>query len=459
MNMMLADPAGRREKILSAAVSEGLLDSEEAPLAAFIDIDGVAENVAALRAAFPDTINVLHTFAVKANSIIPVLAGLNDLGMGCEVASDGELAQALSAGIVPERIVFDSPAKSRSELLAALKLGVALNVDNFQELARIQQLRKEVASRSPVGIRINPQVGVGGITEMSTAGDRSKFGVPLNDPGNRRKLLSTYAEEPWLNRIHAHVGSQGCPLPLIGAGVAKLVAFADEVNAAAGWQQITTIDIGGGLPVDFESDELISNFEAYTSQLQESAPRLFSGDYEVITEFGRSVLAKFGFTAAYIEYTKVAGGHRMAISHAGAQVATRTVFAPASWPIRIEAHTGEGSRKVGTPVAQDVAGPCCFAGDVVAHDRDLPLLEPGDLVALLDTGAYYSSNHFNYNSLRRPAVYGASIADDGDVQLTVLREAQTVEELLAASGYELVRRRVPWAKVPGDGVVEMSASG
>lgn len=437
---------------MQAATARGFLEAEDIPLAAFIDIDAVASNIAALQAAFPSNISVLHAFAAKANSIVPVLAGLRELGMGCEVASEGELAQALAAGFDPENIVLDSPAKTRRELRQALELGVALNIDNFQELDRIEQVVLQVPSSSPLGIRINPQIGVGQIVAMSTAGPSSKFGVPLEDDGNRELILARYAANPGLNRVHTHVGSQGCPLPLIGAGIAKVVELADEINVRAGRKQVTTIDIGGGLPVDFETDNPLANFEAYVAQLQESTPRLFSGDYAVVTEFGRSILAKFGFTASYVEYTKVSGGQHIAITHAGANVATRTVFMPNAWPLRVTAHAPDGKDKTGGFVGQDIAGPCCFAGDVVARDRQLPLLEQGDIVALVDTGAYYASTPFTYNSIQEPPVYGATFDDRGEVTFTVLREQQTMANLLAASGSQLMDsgQRASWGSVlPG----------
>lgn len=132
--------AARRERVLREAVRQRLLDPEDALLAAFVDLDGVAASVADLRAAFPDRLDVLHTFAAKANCLVPLLARLRELGMGCEVASPGEFAQALAAGFEPDRIVLDSPAKTRRELAAALELGVAVNVDNWQELERVDAL-------------------------------------------------------------------------------------------------------------------------------------------------------------------------------------------------------------------------------------------------------------------------------------------------------------------------------
>lgn len=403
--------SARRSNILHTALAQGLLHEEHSPLVAFLDWDRVGQNVDHLLRAFPADIPVMHAFAVKANPLVPVLARLRNLGMGAEVASDGELSAALSAGMEPQRLVFDSPAKSWRELRRALELGVALNVDNFQELARVQSILAESASASEIGIRLNPQVGAGSIAAMSTASAHSKFGVPLRDAGMRERLIEAYLAMPWLRRAHTHVGSQGCPLPLIAEGVNELVSFADEVNARAGFAQIRTLDIGGGLPVDFTTDNPVSAFAEYVAALEEGATRLFSGDYEIVTEFGRSILAKHGFIAAYVEYTKEVGGRRVAITHAGAQVATRTVFMPEAWPLRVEAFAPNGAVKTSErSELHDVAGPCCFAGDLVARGRELPLLEPGDIVTLLDTGAYYASNPFHYNSLPVPPVYGVESA-------------------------------------------------
>ncbi|GAA2402818.1 diaminopimelate decarboxylase [Streptomyces coeruleofuscus] len=434
--MTNSDPgaAERRERILRAAVRQRLIEPDRAVLAAFVDLDGVAMSVAALRAAFPDEVNVLHTFAAKANCLVPVLEELRSLGMGCEVASPGELAQALAAGFAPEQIVYDSPAKTRLDLTQALELGVAVNADNFQELARIDEILTARPSASRIGVRVNPQVGSGGIAEMSTATSTSKFGIPLDDDGSRQRLLDAYRARPWLTWVHAHVGSQGCPLELIAQGIAKTVAFAEEVNTLLGRRQVTVIDIGGGLPVNFLDDETTPGFDTYVKCLQTHAPALLTGEYQVVTEFGRSLLAKNGFTAARVEYTKTAGGRPIAITHAGANVATRTVFMPSSWPLRITAHGPDGSRKAGEPVPQDIAGPCCFAGDLLARDRRLPMLAPGDIVALLDTGAYYSSTPFHYNSLPDPAVHGVRIDSQGNVEFLPLRPAETIEHVVARTG-------------------------
>ncbi|WP_344335207.1 diaminopimelate decarboxylase [Kitasatospora putterlickiae] len=423
-------PAARRELVLREAVRRRLLDPEEALLAAFVDLDGVAASVAALHRAFPPGAEVLHTFAAKANCLVPLLARLNELGMGCEVAGPGEFAQALAAGFDPGRIVFDSPAKTRRELVRALELGAAVNIDNWQELDRVDELLRAGASASRIGVRVNPQVGAGVIGAMSTATATSKFGITLADPGNAERLVEAFRARPWLTWIHVHVGSQGCPLDLMAEGVARAVSFAERVDAELGRRQVMGVDLGGGLPVNFADDTTTPTFADYVERLRAHAPGLFDGRYRLATEFGRSLLAKNGFTAAYVEYTKDSGGRRIAVTHAGAQVATRTVFMPDAWPLRITAHHPSGEAKDGAPLPQDVAGPCCFAGDLLARARPLPPLEPGDLVALLDTGAYYATTHFQYNSLPEPAVHGFTVDAGGGVRFVPLRRAQRVEELL-----------------------------
>ena len=195
---------------------------------------------------------------------------------------------------------------------------------------------------------------------------------------------------------------------------------------------MTTVDIGGGLPVNFESDEVAPTFAEYAAILRETVPALFSGEFKVITEFGRSIMAKNGFVIGRVEYTKVTGGRHIAITHAGAQVATRTVFMPELWPIRVSALDPTGRPKTGAKIAQDVAGPCCFAGDIIASRRPLPLLEPDDWVLLHDTGAYYFSTPFVYNSLPRVAVHGFDL-DGASVHFELLRREESVAEVVAAT--------------------------
>ncbi|MFE1789229.1 diaminopimelate decarboxylase [Streptomyces sp. NPDC059525] len=430
------DAARRRDAAVRAAVEQGLLDSE--PLVCLLDTAGIRASAAALTGAFaaataPGT-PVLHAFAAKAAPLVPVLRLLADCGLGCEVASAGELALARAAGIPAERIVLDSPAKTTGELREALALGITVNADNHQELERLDALIAAAPTRSPIGVRVNPQTGAGAIDALSTATATSKFGIGLRDPGARERLVRACLDRPWITRLHAHSGSQGLPLPLIARGVRELHALAEEINAAAGCRQVDTLDIGGGLPVNFASDEETPTYAEYADALREAVPALFDGSYGLVTEFGRSLLAKHGTVLARVEYTKATGGRPIALTHAGVQVATRTVYAPAAWPLRILPYDAKGLPKTGPPVAQDVAGPACFAGDLLATARDLPELAPGDLIAVPDTGAYFFTAHYGYNSLPRPPVHGFTAGPPGPVRFTPVRPAQTTTEIVAEAG-------------------------
>lgn len=431
-----AASAVRRDLAVRAAVERRLL-TEDRPVVALLDVAGIRASAAALHAAFaavtaPDT-RVLHAFAVKAAPLVPVLRLLRDADIGAEVASPGELGLARAAGIAPGRTVLDSPAKTPAELREALALGIAVNADNPQELTRLDALLRSAPTRSPLGLRVNPQTGGGSIGALSTATATSKFGVALRDEGARAWVVRAFLDRPWLTRLHTHSGSQGVALALMAEGVRTVHELAEEINEAAGRRQIDTIDIGGGLPVNFSSDEETPTYAEYARLLKDTVPGLLDGRYGLVTEFGRSLLAKHGTVLARVEYAKSAGGRPIAVTHAGVQIATRTVYDPASWPLRIAAYDAEGRPKDGPLVAQDVAGPACFAGDLLATDRSLPALAQGDVVAALDTGAYYFANHYAYNSLARPGVHGFTVATDG-VRFATVRPPQTVAEIVAESG-------------------------
>ncbi|MFE0425243.1 diaminopimelate decarboxylase [Streptomyces sp. NPDC058953] len=448
------DRARRRDAAVRAAVEQGLLTEEE-PVVALLDTAGIRASAAALHAAFAAVTDapVLHAFAVKAAPLVPVLALLNAEGVGAEVASPGELALARAAGVPAGRIVLDSPAKTPGELREALALGIAVNADNTAEVARLDALLAAGPTASPLGLRVNAQVGGGAISALSTATATSKFGFALRDEGARAAIVRMCLDRPWLTRLHTHSGSQGVPAERMAEGVREVYALAEEINAAAGRRQIDTIDIGGGLPVNFGSDEETPTYAEYARLLTERVPGLLDGRYGIVTEFGRSLLAKHGLILSRVEYAKVSGGRPIALTHAGVQVATRTVYDPESWPLRIAAYDGSGRPKQGAPVVQDVAGPACFAGDLLARARPLPPLAEGDVVAALDTGAYYFANHFGYNSLPRVGVYGFRTGTAGGtagagtgagtgtaagagtgVSFAVVREAQTVAEIVAESG-------------------------
>ena len=431
------DRTARRDEAVRAAVEQGLL-GPGTPIVGLLDVAGIRESATELRAAFDAVDGARHTRAARLRGEgDPAGAGAAAAARGGHRRGGGEPGRAgagAGGGGAAEPTVLDSPAKTPAELREALALGIAVNADNPQELERIDALMRSATSRSPLGIRVNPQVGGGSIVATSTATPTSKFGVALRDEGAREWVVRAYADRPWLTRLHAHTGSQGIPLSLMAQGVAETYALAEEINRRIGRPQIDTLDIGGGLPVNFGSDETTPTYAQYARLLSEAVPGLFDGRYGLVTEFGRSLLAKHGTVVARVEYAKSAGGRAVAVTHAGVQVATRTVYAPGSWPLRIAAYDGKGRPKEGPRVVQDVAGPACFAGDLLAEGRALPLLEQGDYAAALDTGAYYFAHHYAYNSLARPGIHGFAPDGSGGVAFATVREPQSVDEIVAESG-------------------------
>ena len=125
-----------------------------------------------------------------------------------------------AAGYNTEDIIFDSPAKTLQDLRTCIENGIAINIDNLQELARVDRLIREFPNTSSIiGFRVNPQIGAGKIGSTSTATATSKFGYALADGDNRQRLIEIYQARPWLKSIHTHTGSQGCELTLMELAV------------------------------------------------------------------------------------------------------------------------------------------------------------------------------------------------------------------------------------------------
>jgi diaminopimelate decarboxylase len=423
---------GRRAEVVAEVARRGFIDDAQ-PLCGVVDLDTLDELMAGLTETYPTDMPALHTVAAKAMTLRPVLAHFARAGFGCEVASEGELGLALAAGFPAQRIVFDSPAKTATEIARVLELGISFNVDNFEELARVDQaIATRRGAGSIIGLRLNPQTGQGAIGAMSTATTTSKFGIGLSD--DRARLLDAITTRPWITQLHVHSGSQGLSLGHATQGVRMIADLAEEVTRRAGQRQIRRIDIGGGLPVNFGSDDVTPTFFDQRAVLQASVPELFDGTYTLVTEFGRALTAKAGTIVARVEYAKQTGGRPIAITHAGVQVATRTIFAPDAWPLRIEVYDPRGRRREGQPLVQDVAGPACFTGDMLAVGRELPLIRQGDLVAVPDTGGYYFSTHFSYNALPRPAIYTVGSDQRGRRRWSLARRAQSTEQVVAEAG-------------------------
>lgn len=416
-----ADAARKACGALSSALSAGLL-GEEDTAAVVYDMDGLDARFRLICDSFPS--GALHAVAVKAAPLAALLSRLVSLGAGLEAASLPELHMALAAGCPPERIVFDSPAKTPGELREAVRLGVHLNADNFQELRRLDGLvTQPVQGAGSLGLRVNPQVGLGSIAATSVAGEYSKFGEPVS---RRGEIIEAFVRRPWLTGLHMHVGSQGCGLDLFTRAARILLDLRRDIHAACGHERITRLDIGGGLPVRYAPDQDVPSMGEYAAALRRECPELFGAGLRVFTEFGRWVFANQAFAASRVEYVKEQPGYRTAVAHLGADMFLRPCYAPETWRHEIVAAGPDGALKSGPVGPWNVAGPLCFSGDFPAKSRPLPDLSPGDFLLFLDAGAYTMAMWSRYNSRQMPVVLGL---EGGRPR--VLKKRETLEQVLA----------------------------
>lgn len=421
-------PDSEMSSLLSKALSDSNLIGPDDTALFFYNLSFINERINRLKEGFPE--NTLHAIAAKANPLSGILNRINTLGVGLEVASLPELHLAIKAGFAPQKIVFDSPCKTRAEIEYALQAGVYINADSFDELERIAGLLTTIESKSKIGLRINPQVGTGSIKSTSVAGMISKFGVPLND--NRVQIIDCYRKYSWLRGIHVHIGSQGCPVPLLVEGIRKTLDLAIEINIVLEQESkapVSVFDIGGGLPVSYHVDKEPVTMTQYVSMLKIDCPELFTGEFRLITEFGRYIYANAGWVASKVEYVKREPDYNIITIHVGADLFLRKCYNPGDWHHHISVLDKNGNPKNGIDKNRYiVAGPLCFAGDVLATDLELPLVVEGDYILIHDAGAYTLSMWSRYNSRQIPKVIGYH-SDKNTFE--ILKERETPDDLMA----------------------------
>lgn len=405
--------------IVASAKGRQLLDG--ASSAIFHHLGLMRARLAALQAALPAT--TLHAVAIKANPVVAILCELVQAGTGLEAASIEEVELAVAANCPAERIVFDSPAKTVAEIEQALRKGVYINVDNFDELGRVAAARRQLASNSPVGLRVNAMVGRGAIAHTSVSKANSKFGVPIDS--ERPKILAAFAEHDWLCGLHVHVGSQGCGLKLLVDAVERIAGLRREIMAETS-RTVSHVDIGGGLTTVYRTGETAATPAEYRRQLERRVPELFGANVRLITEFGRAIHANCGLAATRVEYVKPA--QRLAVVHLGADFLLRPVYRPEDWEHEFFVLDPSGMPKAGAVRPVTIAGPLCFAGDLIARDVPLAPIEPGDWIVIRDVGAYTLSMWSRHCSRGIPAVLGYDPQGTGTFR--VLRRAETPADVV-----------------------------
>lgn len=356
----------------------------------------------------------LHCVALKANSQPALLRPLANNGAGAEVVSGAELALALELGFSPMRIVFSGVGKTRSELVSGLRAGIRMFlVESEAELHLLEALASAERTRAPVALRLNPDIDPKTHRHIATGVSAAKFGI---DPDQARELYRRHSEFEHLDfvGIHSHIGSQITSIEPLSENASTLAAWVRELRANG--VPIQIVDIGGGLGIDYEGNDA-PHFEQYAESVIGALSAL---DVELITEPGRALLGPIGAFIARVLYRKSVHGRRFVIVDAG----MNDLIRPALYDAYHRVVPVTESDAVPEPV--DIAGAVCESSDVFARGRELPPLDSGDLVAILDTGAYGFAMSSNYNLRGRPAEV---VVDDG--LHCVVREAETDAELVA----------------------------
>ncbi len=320
-------------------------------------------------------------YSLKANPNRWLLKTLESLGAGADAVSGGEVAQALGAGIPPERIVFAGPAKTPEELDLAAQANIfAIHVENEGEAEYLAQRWPGTA----VGFRVNPGIDPRTRPEIATGLPESRFGLPLEEVP---RLLKTYGHRLRIRGLHVHIGSQ----------IREAQAYLEALNRVKPLldlvPQAEYLDLGGGFAVDYDQDddpwitEILATLKPWVERLP----------VPVILEPGRAVVARSGLLLARVLYIKRMGHRTYALLDAGMTDLVR----PALYGVRHRVQrVGVNDDPLET---YTLAGPVCENTDVFAEDVSLPRLKPGDLVVFRDTGAYGFSMACNYNLRARPA--------------------------------------------------------
>jgi diaminopimelate decarboxylase len=420
-------------KTLRSALLQGMIREEDTAVI-FYDLSFLEARIRRLSSSFPP--NTLHGLAIKANPLAGIMEFVRGIvpNIGVEAASIGELTLALKTGYRPDQVVFDSPVKTMEDLKSALAHGVHLNIDNLSELVRVKNLIDGAAltgrplMTGSIGLRINPQVGLGNILESSVAGEYSKFGVPVKyDPAG---LEQAFLTNPWLTGVHLHVGSQGCPMHMLIEGIGVLYDFVMAINDKrnkTGFPPVSVFDIGGGLPVSYQTGTPAPCMEEYVMKISERAPELFNANsFRLITEFGRWTYTNAGWTASRVEYVKHDPSVNTAMLHVGADLFVRECLNPRDWHHEYSVFDKNGRLKSGKDDSPyNLAGPLCFSGDIIAKEISLPRIEEGDYIVIHDTGGYTFSMWSRYNSRQTPRIIGYR-----EGSFKILKERETIEELM-----------------------------
>lgn len=365
--------------------------------------------------AFPDG----AAYASKAFLCRAMARLAHDEGMLVDVASSGEMAVALAAGVPPRSLVVHGNNKSEEELADALRLRVhRIVIDSWHEIERLRALLCVPSLGAPdVLIRVNPGVVVATHASVSTGQPDSKFGFSLAT-GEAAAAADELRADPNFSfrGLHLHVGSQLNTLEAVHAGVKLVAALGVELQASE-------LSVGGGLGVAYTRDDHVPSIRDWSSTVQDAVSSAgFSG--AVTAEPGRSVVATAGVTLYRVGTIKTVPSGKCFVSVDGGLSDNPR---PALYGSRYEVFQVRRPTPGTDAVTVDIVGKNCESGDTLVRDARLsPDLAVGDLLCVPVTGGYVHAMSSNYNKLPRPAVLFAA---DGRARLVIRRE--TAEDLLA----------------------------
>jgi diaminopimelate decarboxylase len=346
-------------------------------------------------------------FASKALPCAPVTRFLAEEGLGCDVASAGELAIALAAGFDPEHILLHGNAKSDRDIRDALAAGVGVVViDGPDDVDRLERFAPE---RQRVLLRVNPAVPGATHAAMDTGSPEAKFGVAVDDAP---ALLERIAAVPGLalEGLHVHIGSQ----------LLDLDGFGRAAEAIAGLGSFPVYDLGGGLGISYRPQDAAPTVADYAEATVTALHRYLDPGAKLIVEPGRSVVGRSLVTLYSVVTVK-----RGVVTHVAVDGGMGDNLEPMLYGQRFAPFVLDADRPA---EVCDLVGHHCESGDVLEHGVELATPRVGDHVVVPVTGAYCYSLSNNYNGARRPPVV---ICSDGDARIGVRRE--TMDDLLARS--------------------------
>ena len=353
-------------------------------------------------------------YSVKANGNLGVLRVLKQLGAGADIVSVGELRRARIAGFDPDGIVFSGVGKTTAEIEEAIRARVGfINIESTSELATLTAVANDVKTPARVGIRVNPDVAIDSHPYTKTGEKTAKFGIPFDEVVT---VANRIAAEPRLvlRGLAMHIGSQITDVAPYHRGAIKLIELVSAIRAS-GINTLEALDVGGGLGVRYHNEK------APTPQAFAEAvvPAVGAAGLGLLCEPGRYLVANAGVLLTRVLYRKHAGGKEYVIVDAGMSDFVRPSHYNAHHDI-LPLRDGKRPEEV-----VDVVGPICETGDFLALDRKLVAVGPGEVLAVLGTGAYGFVMSSTYN--QRPRA--PEVMVDGD-RYYVARQRETLDDLI-----------------------------